>query len=341
LKEVFALAKEMLFEPRWDEKEFALSKTQVIESLKRTETTPSAIASSVFDKLIYGSDNLLAKQATGTQKTVAAITIDDLKAYYDKHLSPSVAKIMVLGDLSKEDAIKLFNGLKDWKAKEVKLPEIKITEPAKPGVYFIDVPRAKQSVFNVGHIGPAQSDPDYFKVTVMNYKLGGDFSSILNMILRETKSFTYGARSGFSGNSHPGSFKATVDVQTNATFETAQILRDEITKYRQGISAEDMNLVKSTLLKSNAGRFETLQQLGGMLSPIVTYGLPFDYIKQRESFVKKLTLDGQKSLAQKYLKPDKLVFVIVGDKETQFDKLKELGLGDPILVDKEGMPVKK
>ena len=341
LKEVFALAKEILFEPRWDEKEFGLSKTQVIESLKRSENTPSTMASSVFDKLIYGSDNLLAKPATGTQKTVEAITLDDLKAYYDKNLSPSEAKIMVLGDISKEDATKLFDGLKDWKAKKVELPEIKITEPAKPGVYFIDVPKAKQSVFNVGHVGPAASAPDFYKVTVMNYKLGGDFSSILNMILREAKSFTYGANSRFTANSHPGSFKATVDVQTNATFETAQILRDEITKYRQGISADDLNLVKSTLLKSNAGRFETLQQLGGMLGPIVTYGLPFDYIKQRESFVKKLTLDEQKALAQKYLQPQKLVFVVVGDKETQFDKLKELGLGDPILLDKDGKLVTK
>ena len=341
LSEVFALAKEILFEPRWDEKEFGLAKTQVIESLKRSENTPSAIASSVFDKLVYGSENLLAKPATGTQKTVEAITIDDLKAYYDQYLSPSAAKIMVLGDISKEDATKLFDGLKDWKAKEVKLPEIKITDPAKPGVYFIDVPKAKQTVFNVGHIGPAESDPDFFKVTVMNFKLGGDFSSILNMILREAKSFTYGANSRFTANSHPGSFKATVDVQTNATFETAQILRDEITKYRQGISADDMNQVKSTLLKSNAGRFETLQQMGGMLSPIVTYALPFDYIKQREAFVQKLTLDEQKALAQKYLQPEKLVFVIVGDKETQFDKLKELGLGDPILLDKDGKPVTK
>jgi zinc protease len=341
LNEVFGLAKEILFEPRWDEKEFGLAKTQVIESLKRSENTPATMASSVFDKLVFGSDNLLAKPNTGTQNTVAAITLDDLKVYYDKNLSPTVAKIMVLGDISKEQATKLFDGLKEWKVKEVKLPEIKITDPAKPGVYFIDVPKAKQSIFNVGHIGPAASDPDFYKVTVMNYKLGADFSSILNMILREAKSFTYGARSGFSGNSHPGSFKANVDVQTNATFETAQILRDEITKYRQGISAEDLNQVKSTLLKSNSGRYETLQQLGGMLSPIVTYALPFDYIKQRESFVQKLTLDEQKALAQKYLHPEKLVFVIAGDKETQFDKLKELGLGDPILLDKDGKPVTK
>ena len=161
------------------------------------------------------------------------------------------------------------------------------------------------------------------------------------MILREEKSFTYGARSGFSGSMYPGSFKATVDVQTNATFETAQILRDEIAKYRNGISEAQMDMVKSSLLKSLAGRFETNAQLAGMLSPIVTYGFPFDYIRQRENFVKNLTLAEHKALAQKYLHPEKLVFVVVGDKETQFDKLKELGLGDPVLIDKDANPVSK
>jgi zinc protease len=133
----------------------------------------------------------------------------------------------------------------------------------------------------------------------------------------------------------------STSVQTNATFETAQIIKDEIAKYRQGITGDDLNLVKSTLLKSNAGRFETLQQMTGMLSPIVTYGLPFNYIKQREAIVQNMTLEGHKALAQKYLQPEKLIFVIVGDKETQFDKLKELGLGEPILLDKEAKPVMK
>ncbi len=121
--------------------------------------------------------------------------------------------------------------------------------------------------------------------------------------------------------------------------ETAQIIRDEIAKYRQGIAAEDLDLVKSTLLKSNAGRFETLAQLGQMLTPVVLYGLPFDYVKQREADVRNMTLDQQKALAQRYLLPEKMVYVIVGDKATQFDKLKELGLGDPILVDKDALPV--
>ena len=339
LKETFALAKEMMFEPRWDEKEFGLTKAQTIEALKRSETSLTSIASNVFDKLVYGADNILANQAMGTQASIEKITIDDLKAYYDKYFSSATAKIMTVGDISKGDAIALFNGLKDWKAKEVKLPDVTITHAAKPGVYFVDVPKAKQSVFNVGHLGPRATDPNYYSVFVMNYKLGGDFSSVLNMILREAKSFTYGARSAFAGTAYSGRFMASTSVQTNATLETAQIIKDEIAKYRNGISADDLNLVKSTLLKSNAGRFETLQQLSGMLLPVVQYNLPFDYVKQREAFVQEITPDQQKELSQKYLMPDKMIYVIVGDKAAQFDKLKELGLGDPILVDKEGKPV--
>jgi zinc protease len=128
-------------------------------------------------------------------------------------------------------------------------------------------------------------------------------------------------------------------VQSNATIETGKIIKEEIAKYREGISAQDLALVKSTLLKSDAGRFETLMQLAQMLTPVVMYDLPFDYVRQREAAVQKMTPEDQKALAQKYLRPEKMVFVIVGDKSTQFDKLKELGLGDPVLVDRDGKPV--
>jgi zinc protease len=341
LPQVFALAKEMMFEPRWDAKEFDLTKTQVTETVKRSETNLTSIGSSVFDKLVYGPDNILASQPTGTVKSLQAITLDDLKGYYNQNFSPSVAKISVIGDVSKETATRLFDGLKDWKAKDVKMPNVAVTHAATPGVYFVDAPGAKQSLFTVGHLSLAATDPDFYETVVMNHRLGGDFSGIFNMILREEKSFTYGARSAFSGSSFPGAFRMTTGVQANATFETAQIVKDQIAKYRNGITADALDEVKNTLLKANAGRFETLQQLNGMLAPIVMYGLPFDYIRQRELIVRNMTLAEHTALAQKYLHPERLVFVIVGDKATQFAKLKELGLGDPIQLDKDGNVVAK
>jgi len=339
LPETFALAREMLFEPRWDGKEFAIAKDQTIQNLKRMEASPASIASTVFGKLVYGPDNILANQVMGTKKSIEAMTIDDLKAYYQQYFSPKEAKVVVVGDIGKDQAVSVFNGLKDWNAKTVKVPEVQVPASAEAGIYFVDIPKAKQSVFSVGHIALAYGDPDYYNAVVMNHKLGGDFSSILNMILRETKSFTYGARSSFDGSSSTGTFRVSVPVQSNATYETAQIIRDEVAKYRQGITADELNQVKSVLLKSNAGRFETLVQLSRMLMPVVQYGLPFDYVRQREDVVRAMTVEQHRALAQKYLQPDKMIYVIVGDKATQFDKLKELGLGDPILVDKEAKPV--
>jgi len=341
LPETFALAREMLFEPRWDEKEFEIAKDQTIQNLKRMEASPTSIASSVFGKLVYGPDNVLANQVMGTQKSIEVLTIDDLKAYYQQSFSPTEAKIVVVGDIEKDRAVSVFSGLKDWKTNGVKIPGVPAPASAKAGIYFVDIPGAKQSVFSAGHAGLPYGDPDYYSAVVMNHKLGGDFSSILNMILRETKSFTYGARSSFEGTTSAGTFRVSVPVQSNATYETAQIIRDEVAKYRQGITADDLNQVKSVLLKSNAGRFETLGQLSRMLMPAVQYGLPFDYVRQREGIVRTMTVEQHRTLAQKYLQPDKMIYVIAGDKATQLDKLKELGLGDPVLVDKDAKPLTK
>ncbi|MGE5681344.1 MAG: M16 family metallopeptidase, partial [Bacillota bacterium] len=340
LAEAIALAKEILLEPRWDEKEFPIVKSQVIEELKRTETQAAFIAQNVFSKLIYGTDNILSNQASGRVSSVEKITLEDLKSYYEKNFSPSVTKITVVGDITKDKAVVLFNSFKDWKSKEVRFPEIKFSANTKPGIYFVDVPKAKQSIFNVGHIALSYKDPDYYKAVVMNHKLGGDFSGVLNMILRETKSFTYGARSGFSGNGFGGMFAANTAVQANATHETAQIIRDEIAKYRNnGILQEDLDQVRSSLLKSNSGRFETLGQLSQMLIPVVMYDLPFDYIKQREQALKDMTIDEEKQLSQKYIQPDKLIYVIVGDKATQLEQLKDLGLGDPVILNNNAEPI--
>jgi zinc protease len=339
LRETIALAREILYEPRWDEKEFPLLKSQTGENLKRMEAMPAAIASNVFSKLLYGKDCILASIAMGSVKSIESISMDDLKNYYEKNFSPSVARIMVVGDITREKALESFNIFKDWPAKKVKIPEIIIAAAAKPGVYFVDVPKAQQSQFRVGHPAAAYNDPDYYKTVVMNHRLGGDFNGILNMILREEKGFTYGARSGFSAFSYPGYFAAATSVQTNATFETAQIIHAEMAKYREGISANDLAMVKSTLLKGNALKFETLNSLSQMLTPVVIYDLPFTFIKDNEAIVQKMTREEHKQLAQKYLQPEKMIYLIVGDKATQFDKLQELGLGAPVLLDKDANPV--
>lgn len=336
--ETFDIVEEIFFEPRWDEKEFDRLKNETIESIKRTKTSASTTASLVFAKLIYGDDNLLSKYSAGTEQSVEALTLDDLKNYYVKGFASRNANITIAGNVSEDDAMEVFKGLESkWKQSEVtvNIPN-SFNDINSTKCYFVDFPGAKQSEIRIGAPGLSFIDPDFFKATVMNYKLGGSFNGIVNLILREEKGYTYGARTGFTGSEYPGYFFASAGVQSNATLESAEIFRDEIAKYRNGISAEDLKFTKDALIKSNALRFETIGALRGMLAQIARYNLPYDFIKNQEKQISDMTVDEHKILAQKYIHPDKMIYLIVGDKATQMENLKNLGFGDPILLDKEG-----
>lgn len=328
------LVEEILLQPRWDEEQFELVKLRMINNIKRNQASPNYLASLAFNKLVYGDDNILAIPEGGTIETIESITMDDLKDFYHKTISPSVAKMHVVGQL---DQNRVMAGLQrlssDWEAFEVVFPEVKKPAlPEKSTIYFVDVPGAKQSVINIGHSAIPRSSEDFEKANVINYKLGGSFNGNVNLILREEKGYTYGARSYFTGGKNYGTFEASSSVRTSATKESVQIFKDEIEKYRASISDDDLQFTKDALIKSNARGFETLGALHSMLTDISAYNLPFDYVKQEEAFIKSLTPEMHTSLAQEYLNPDHMFYVVVGDAQTQLPGLKDLGLGDPVLM---------
>jgi len=335
-EEVVDLVREILLEPRWDEKEFARLKQQTLESIRRSKDNPASVAGDVFGKLVYGRDHMLAKSTRGTESSVESLTIADLQRYYEENLSPSAAHVALAGDLSKAQTLKALKCLEAWQPRDVEMPEVPRPEsPDKAQLYFVDFPDAKQSQLRVGHLGPSYTHPDFYATTVMNYKLGGSFNSILNMILREEKGYTYGARSSFSGGHYPGQFMASSGVRSTATLDSVRIIRDELARYRGGISEGDLQFTKNALTKSNTRRFETLGALLGMLNLMAAYDLPADFIKQEERTILDMTLDRHRELAQRYIRPDKMIYLVVGDAKTQMEGLSELGLGDPILLDKD------
>ncbi len=187
-------------------------------------------------------------------------------------------------------------------------------------------------LYNIGGPSIPRSDPDFYAATVANYKLGGSFNGIFNLILREEKGFTYGARSGFSGGKNVGSFTASSRVRTNSTLESVTIFKTEMEKYREAIPQEYVDFTKAALMKGNALRFETLGSLLGMINNISTYNLPFDYIKQEEAFVKELTPEKILEYSNKYIDPSRMYYVVAGDAATQLKELKKLGFGEPVLL---------
>ena len=185
----------------------------------------------------------------------------------------------------------------------------------------------------------SRDNPDFYPAEVMNYKLGGSFSGNVNMILREEKGYTYGARSGFSGSKIPGTFNASSSVRTNTTGESVSIFREQIKKYKEGITEEELEFTKNALVKSNARRFETQGALLGMLSEMSNYGLAPDYIKNEEAIANGMTLEMHKELANKLLDENRMLYLVVGDAATQFAQFKDMGFDEVKLVDKNAKEV--
>lgn len=159
-------------------------------------------------------------------------------------------------------------------------------------------------------------------------------ASQLTQQLREGKGYTYGINSGFSGTNSIGPFTIASSVRTNVTSESVQLIKEILQNYGKNFSDQDLETTKSFLIKSNARAFETAGSKLGMLENISKYGWKPDYVKDREQIVKNMTIPQIRTLAQKYLDPAKMYWLIVGDAKTQLEGLNTLGLGTPILLNK-------
>lgn len=338
-----ALAKEMLLEPRWDAVEFELLKKRAIDNLRQQEASPRSVAANAFNELIYGKDNIRSRNVLGTITSVNKITLDDLKSYYANYISPSVAKMHIVGDISQEDVVSSLQNLEsDWAAKEVKIPSFKTPDvPKKSTVYFYDIPNAKQSQLRFGAPALAYSDADYYPATVMNYILGGGgFASQLTQQLREGKGYTYGIGSFLSGTKDKGAFTISSGVRSNVTLEASQLVKQILGNYGKNYNEKDLATTKGFLIKSNARAFETMRAKLQMLENISTYNLPSDYVKGREKIVNNMTIDRIQELSGKYLNPNKMIWLVVGDAKTQLKRMEQLGFGKPILLNKTEIPIK-
>lgn len=330
-----ALVEEILFHPRWDAKEFDLLKQSTISQIRQQQANPNAIAQNQYNRLIFGEDNIYSRNPLGTIESVNAITMDDLKAFYSHAISPSVARMHVVGALNKSGVVSSLARLdQDWKPKPVEIRTYKTpAPPARSQVYFYDVPNASQSVLRIGYPALAVTDKDHYPAVVANYILGGGgFASQLTQQLREGKGYTYGIGSGFAGTRTPGAFTIQSGVRSNVTLESTQLIKEILQNYAKNYSDADLETTKSFLIKSNARAFETAGAKLNMLDNISKYGWKPDYVKEREAIVKAMTVKRIQELAAKYFDANRMVWLVVGDAKTQLPRLKELGFGDPIVI---------
>lgn len=333
--ETMALITEILLEPRWDSVEFEQVKQQIKNNLLQQQTSPRSIANNQMNKLMYGENHIFSHNQAGDIKTLESITIDDLKAYYATNITPTLTTVQIVGDIDKNNVLNAFTRLNtQWVSKKRLLPIIKQPKlPTQSNVYFYDVPGAKQSQLRIGHPALLANDDNYYQAQVMNYRLGGGgFASIFTQQLRETKGYTYGVRSGFNGNKYQSEFLISSGVRSNVTLESIALIKALTTAYIKDYSQQDLDTTKSFYLKSNARRFETLGAKLAILRNIANYNLPANYVQLRANNISTMTQSSVKALAQEYILPNNMIYLVVGDAKTQLKRLNELGLGKPTLL---------
>lgn len=332
-----ALVEEILFEPRWDAAEFDRLKRSTVSQIQQITSSPTGIAQLQAGQLLYGKEDVRGRSSIGTIDSVNSITIDDLKAFYAKNISPSVARMHVVGAIGPEKvASSLASINRKWQPKPVTIPSFKLpAAPTKATVYFYDVPNATQSVLQVFRPAVTVVDKDFYPATVANYILGGGgFASRLTQELRETKGYTYGIGSSFQGTRSTGQFGINSSVRSNVTLESLQLIKTIVSDYGKTFTDADLETTKGFLIKSNARAFETAGAKLGLLGNISKYGWKPDYVKGREQIVKDMTVARIRDLSAKYFDPNRMIWLVVGDAKTQLPRLKELGFGDPILLSK-------
>lgn len=333
--EIFA---DVIVNPAFPEGEVETARRRALTALIQRKDNPNAIAGVVYNALLYGKNHPYGNVLTGDAASINSFKQSDLRSFYETYYRPNNAALIVVGDANmltlKPQLEKAFA---DWKPADVPAPGVLTAGTFdKPGIYIVDKPGAAQSVISIGQIGVARNNPDYFALQVMNDMLGGSFSSRLNMNLREDKGYTYGAGSGFSYRRGAGPFTASADVQTAVTKESIIEFMKELNGIRGSlpVTARELETSKKGLSLGYPMNFETNGQIANQLSALITYGLPDSYFNEYITRINAVTLEDVNRVANKYLTPDKMAIVIVGDKSVIAPGLSEMG--KIVYLDTEG-----
>ncbi|RAK02925.1 zinc protease [Larkinella arboricola] len=341
LDATLALVEEKMFRPKFAQADFDRLKKQQLELIANQSTQPVVIANKAYNKLLYGNDNIRAIPTSGTTKTVESLTLDDVKAFYQKNFSPSVTNLVVVGDVDKAVILPKLDFLKKWEAKPVTLPKPAMAKKIdKTRIYLIDKDKAAQSEIRIGYLTdlPFDATGEYYRAGLANYILGGAFNSRINMNLREDKGWTYGARSSFGSTKTPGPFTAQAGVKAAATDSSVVEFIKEMKNYSQtGITDAELAFLKSSVGQRDALRYETSFQKALFLNQIIDYGLPGNFVEQQSQILKNITKKEIDAIAKKRLPINNLIITVVGNKSAIKPGLQKLGY-EVVELDKEGNP---
>ena len=332
-REALSILSAIVNRPRFDEADFERVRDIRISRLKQLGDVPAAVAERLFAWRLYGS-HPYGHSSLGSEAALKGLALDDVRGFHRQVLMPSRPTLIGVGDLAHEEIAELVADV--WPSPPIGDAETDgwqaVPRPeAGSRVALAHRPGAAQSELRIGCVAAARSTPDYVVLAVLNTALGGAFVSRINLKLREEKGFTYGARSAFDYRRQPGPFVVQASVQTDATAEAVSDVLREIADMAgpRPITPLELSRAHAALTRGYPRNFETADQIARAVAQLALHNLPDDYFDRFVDGVWRVTADEVVDAAKRYLPPDVLQAVIVGDRDRVGDTLAGVGLGEP------------
>ncbi len=345
LDDSLALFADVVLHPSFPPADFERIQKQQLAAIQREKVNPSAMGLRVLPALLYGAGHAYAVpfSGTGTEKSVASLTRDQLVAFHRTWFKPGNSTLVVVGDTSLAALApkleKLFSG---WAPGEVpKKNVVNATVAPRQEIYLIDRPGSQQSVIFAGVLAPPKNSPADTALQAFNYALGGTFTSRINMNLREDKHWSYGARMTMPDARGLRPYFVSAPVQGDKTKEAVAEVARELAGIvgEKPYTADELAKAKTGLTLTLPGRWETNGAVLGSLAQQVQFGLPADYFATYPTAVQALDLAGVEKAGKSVIDPARVVYLVVGDAKQIEEGLRALGLGVVRRLDADGNPL--
>jgi zinc protease len=331
LAEALPIMADVAQRPTFPNDELMRLRAQRLTTVIQARDDPETIGQLAFSRVLYGTTHRYGTAQAGSAQTIQSLTVDDVRSFYTAVYRPNNAAFIVVGDVTADRVMPLLEThFGKWQASGPAPQHATLATPPMPAarrIYLVDKPGAPQTQIRIGWVAVPRATPDFFPIQVMNTVLGGAFSSRLNLNLREKNGYTYGASSFFDMRLAAGPFVAAAGVQTDKTAEALKEFFNELTAISQAVPADELARAKHYVSLRFPSGFETTGDISTRLEQAVVYRLPDDYFSTYVQKIEAITAADTQRVAQKYIQPNRLAVVVVGDRMVIEPGIRALNLG--------------
>ncbi len=311
------LVADMLQRPRLDAAEFEKARTLAVQSIVAAkDSDPRALMNSYGDAWLFRG-HPYGRSVGGSEASLAAVTLDDIKRYYAEQVGGDRLIIAVVGDFDSATMLQqLERGFGTWRKAGASLPVVPppVKVSGRP-VLLVDKPGATQTYFWLGNVGASRTDPARTAQSVVNTVFGGRFTSMLNTELRIKSGLTYGANASFSRPSQPGSFHIASYTETGKTTQAIDLALETLARlHEHGLDADQLKSSQGYMLGQFPPSIETNGQIAARLADMLFHGLGPEDVNEYAARVTQVDSAAVRStIEQSFPQPDSLVIVLIGD----------------------------